>query len=63
MHESSVPSLARIHQGKVRDIYDIDAQRLLWAGTTETFSPSNVRKDTKELAKLIIDALKQQRLI
>ena len=42
---------------------DIDAQRLLWAGTTETFSPSNVRKDTKELAKLIIDALKQQRLI
>jgi hypothetical protein len=44
-------------------LYDIDAQRLLWAGTTETFSPSNVRKDTKELAKLIIDALKQQRLI
>jgi hypothetical protein len=44
-------------------LFDIDAQRLLWAGTTETFSPSNVRKDTKELAKLIIDALKQQRLI
>ena len=44
-------------------LYDIDAQRLLWAGTTETFSPSNVRKETKELAKLIIDALKQQRLI
>jgi len=44
-------------------LYDIDAQRLLWAGTTETFSPSNVRKDTRDLAKLIIDALKQQRLI
>jgi hypothetical protein len=44
-------------------LYDIDAQRLLWAGTTETFSPSNVRKDTRDLAKLIIDALKQQHLI
>jgi hypothetical protein len=44
-------------------LYDINAQRLLWSGTTETFAPTNVKKETKEFATVIIDALKQQRLI
>jgi phosphoribosylaminoimidazole-succinocarboxamide synthase len=41
MHESSVPSLARIHQGKVRDIYDIDAQHMLIV-TTDRLSAFDV---------------------
>ncbi len=41
MHESSVPSLARIHQGKVRDIYDIDAEHMLIV-TTDRLSAFDV---------------------
>jgi phosphoribosylaminoimidazole-succinocarboxamide synthase len=33
MFESAVPGLARIHQGKVRDVYAIDASRLLIVAT------------------------------
>jgi hypothetical protein len=44
-------------------LYDIDAQRLLWSGTTETFAPTNVKKETPGFAKIIIEALKRQHLI
>jgi hypothetical protein len=44
-------------------LYDIDAQRLLWSGTTETFAPTAVKKETKGFAKIIIEALKRQGLI
>ena len=41
MHESAVPSLDRVHQGKVRDIYDIDAQHMLIV-TTDRLSAFDV---------------------
>jgi hypothetical protein len=44
-------------------LYDINAQRLLWSGTTETFAPTNVKKETPGFAKIIIEALKRQHLI
>ncbi len=41
-------------------LYAFDASRLLWSGTTETFSPQDIRAETRGYAKVIIDALKKQ---
>jgi len=41
MHESAVPSLDRVHQGKVRDIYAVDAQHMLIV-TTDRLSAFDV---------------------
>jgi hypothetical protein len=32
----------------------------VWSGTTETFSPQDVKKETRGFAKVIIDALRKQ---
>jgi hypothetical protein len=37
--------------------------RLLWSGTSETFSPQDVRKDTQEFVTVIARALAEQGLI
>jgi hypothetical protein len=36
---------------------------LLWSATTQTFAPSDLKKDIDGFAKVIIDALKKQKLI
>ena len=41
MHESAVTSLRRLHQGKVRDIYDVDARHMLIV-TTDRLSAFDV---------------------
>jgi len=41
MHESAVPSLDRVHQGKVRDIYAVDSQHMLIV-TTDRLSAFDV---------------------
>jgi len=41
LHQSHVPSLARLHQGKVRDIYDVDARHMLIV-TTDRLSAFDV---------------------
>ena len=41
MHESQVAGLARLHQGKVRDIYAIDEQHMLIV-TTDRLSAFDV---------------------
>jgi hypothetical protein len=44
-------------------LFEAKSNRLLWSGTTETFSPRDVNKDTRELAAIIIKALGDQGLI
>jgi hypothetical protein len=44
-------------------LIDAKVDRVIWSGTTETFSPREVRKDTQEFASLIIKALADQGLI
>jgi len=44
-------------------LVDAKVDRVVWSGTTETFAPREVRKDTQEFASLIIKALADQGLI
>lgn len=44
-------------------LFDAKVDRVVWSGTTETFSPREVRKDTQEFASVIIKALADQGLI
>jgi hypothetical protein len=44
-------------------VYGLNDTVLLWSGSTETFEPTSVQKDAPGLAKVIINALKNQKLI
>ena len=44
-------------------LFEAKSNRLVWSGTTETFSPRDMRKDTQEFASVIIKALADQGLI
>lgn len=44
-------------------VYGVNAGTLLWSGTTQTFSPQDVAKETPGFAKIIIGALKQAGVI
>jgi hypothetical protein len=44
-------------------VYGVNAGTLLWSGTTETFSPADVAKETRGFAKIIIDALRKSGVI
>jgi hypothetical protein len=44
-------------------LFEARSDRMLWSGTTETFSPRDVRKDTQDFAAVIIKALADQGLI
>ena len=44
MHESHLSGLRRLHQGKVRDIYEIDARHMLIV-TTDRLSAFDVAAD------------------
>ena len=45
------------------NLFDAKTDRLVWSGTTETFSPRDVAKDTKDLAQVIIKALSDNKFI
>ena len=44
-------------------VYHIGKGELVWSGTTETFAPEDVKKETQGFAKIIIEALKKQGVI
>jgi hypothetical protein len=44
-------------------LYGVNDSVLLWSATTQTFAPSDLKKDIDGFAKVIIDALKKQKLI
>jgi hypothetical protein len=44
-------------------VYGVAADQLLWSGTTQTFDPQNVAKETPGFAKTIIDALRKQGIV
>jgi hypothetical protein len=44
-------------------LFEAKTNRLLWSGTSETFSPHDVKKDTSEFASVILKALAGQGLV
>lgn len=45
-------------------LYRVSSEKLVWAGGTETFSPSSdMRKEVKAFSKVIIDALAKAKLL
>jgi hypothetical protein len=44
-------------------LWGLNDSVLLWSGSTETFAPSNIRVEMENFAKVIIGALKKQKLI
>jgi hypothetical protein len=44
-------------------LFDVKTQRLVWAGTTQTFNPSTVAKETPGFADLIVRQLGARGLI
>jgi hypothetical protein len=44
-------------------LYSPPQSTLVWSGTTETFSPKDVKKETAEFAEIIIGALRKSRII
>jgi len=45
------------------NLYGVDASRLLWSGTTDTFAPTNMKQEMPDFTKLIIGQLKSHKLI
>jgi FlaG/FlaF family flagellin (archaellin) len=45
------------------NLYGVDASRLLWSGTTDTFAPTNMKQEMPDFSKLIIGQLKSHKLI
>lgn len=45
------------------NLFDARNETLIWSGTSETFSPRDVKKDTRDFASVIIKALEASRLI
>jgi hypothetical protein len=41
-------------------LYSPPQSKLVWSGTTETFSPQDVKKETRGFAKVIIEALRKE---
>ena len=44
-------------------IYSVAQDKLLWSATTETYNPSNVRDDIRDIAKAIGEELRKQKLV
>ncbi len=44
-------------------LYSPPQSRLVWSGTTETFSPKDVKKETADFARIIIAALKKRGIV
>jgi hypothetical protein len=44
-------------------LYSPPQSRLVWSGTTETFSPADVKKETAGFAEIIIGALRKEGII
>lgn len=44
-------------------LYDLNQDRLVWAGTVQTTDPGDIRKEIKNYVKIVIDALKENNLL
>jgi hypothetical protein len=44
-------------------LYSVPQSKLVWSGTTETFSPVDVKKETAGFADIVIGALRKQAVI
>jgi hypothetical protein len=44
-------------------LYSVAQSKLIWSGSTETFSPVDIKKETAGFADIIIGALRKQRVI
>ena len=44
-------------------LFDAKSDRVIWSGTSETFAPQNMRKDTQEFVSIMARALAAQGLI
>ena len=45
------------------NLFDAASDTLIWSGTTQTFSPRNVKKDARDFANVIIKALSASHII
>ena len=44
-------------------LFGVDESKLLWSGTSQTFAPTSMKENLPGFAKVIIDALKKEKLI
>ena len=60
----AVPEVTQYDVANVEtSLFDVKTKRLVWAGTTQTFNPTTVAKETPGFAKLIIGQLAARGLI
>jgi hypothetical protein len=45
------------------NLWDVRSDKMVWAGTTQTFAPGSVNQEAPGFAKLIIDALAERKLL
>jgi hypothetical protein len=45
------------------NLWNAREEHLVWSAMTETVSPDNVRKATTDLAKVVIESLRAEKLI
>lgn len=59
--------VAQVHQYDVTlvetTLFAADGKRVVWTGTTETYEPRSVARDTPELADVIVKALRERALL
>ncbi|HKO02073.1 MAG TPA: hypothetical protein VJ032_10290 [Thermoanaerobaculia bacterium] len=60
----AVPEVTQYDVATVEtNLYDVKTKRVVWSGTTQTFNPSSVAKETPGFAKIIIGQLAARGLI
>jgi len=45
------------------NVFRTSTEKLAWAGTSETFAPSDIAKSTRDFAKVIISTLSKDNLL
>ena len=45
------------------NLFEAKGDLLIWSGTTQTFAPSDIKKDTKQFVSLIVNTLVDKKLI
>jgi hypothetical protein len=45
------------------NLFDVRTNKLVWGGTTETFNPSSVQRESAGFADVVISALAKQGLV
>lgn len=60
----AVPEVTQYDVANVEtNLFDVKSRRVVWAGTTQTFNPSSVAKETPGFAQIIIQQLAARGLI